>query len=76
MGTVAVMAPQPIVVPQAFLRFDLMVMLGASVALAVLAFRGGAVSRGVGAFFVSAYVVYLVALFASASHRTVLAALP
>jgi cation:H+ antiporter len=70
MGVVAIAAPEPVAVPTAFLRFDLLVMLVSAVLLAVLAFRGGAVSRPMGACFVSAYAIYLVALFASAPHRT------
>ena len=73
MGVVAVVSPEPIAVPAAFLRFDLLVMLASAGLLAVLALRGGAVSRSVGAFSVAAYVVYLVALFASAPHRTAVA---
>jgi cation:H+ antiporter len=75
MGIVAVVTPEPIVVPQAFLRFDLIVLLGSSVLLTVLAFRGGAVSRGIGVCFVAAYVAYLIALFASAPHRGTMAAI-
>ncbi len=73
MGTVAVMTPDPVVVPPAFLHFDLWVMLGSGVLLAVLALRGGAVSRPVGGFFVMAYAVYLITLFASAPHRATVA---
>jgi cation:H+ antiporter len=73
MGVVAVAAPHPVVVPQAFLRFDLLVMLGSGVLLAVLVLRGAAVSRSVGIALVSAYAVYLVTLFATAPHRATLA---
>jgi len=75
MGAVAIVAPTPIAVAPAFLRFDLWVMLGSAVVLGVLALRGGAVSRPVGACFVGAYAVYLVALYAGAPARVALAGL-
>jgi len=70
MGTVSVLAPEPIPVPPAFLRFDLFAMLAASLAVAAIAWRGGAVTRGTGAVMFGAYLAYLVLLFAQPGLRT------
>jgi cation:H+ antiporter len=73
MGLVAVVSPEPVAVPPAFLRFDLLVMLAAAGWLAVLALRGGAVSRTTGVLLVAAYLLYLVALYAPVTLRGALA---
>ena len=70
MGVVGVLAPEPIPVPPAFLSFDLLVMLGASGLLAVLAWRGGAVSRATGALLSIGYLAYMVALFLQPAARS------
>ena len=70
MGIVAVFSPEPIAVPPAFLRFDLFAMLAASLALAALAWRGGAVSRPAGALLTGAYLAYVVVLYSAPGVRT------
>lgn len=57
MGLTAMVAPVP--VPDVFLRLDLWVMLGASLALAPFVFRGIHLTRGPGIVFVLSYVVYV-----------------
>ena len=69
MGTVSVAAPTPIPVPDAFLRFDLFVMLAAAGAMAILAWRGGAVSRPAGSVLVAGYAAYMFVLFGEAPVR-------
>ena len=70
MGTVSVLSPEPISVPPAFLRFDLFAMLASSLALAWLAWRGGAVSRTAGVLLCSAYLGYMVVLYTQPALRT------
>jgi cation:H+ antiporter len=57
LGVTALIAPVP--VEGRFLRFDLPVMLAASLALALVLWRGGRIGRGVGAVALLAYGVYL-----------------
>jgi len=70
MGAVAVLAPESIPVPPAFLRFDLFAMLAATAGLAWLAWRGGAVSRGAGVALTAAYFAYLVLLYTQPALRS------
>lgn len=70
MGAVSLVAPEPVPVPPTFLRFDLVVMMVSSLALAVLAWRGGAVSRTAGVLLTVSYVAYLAALFGQPALRT------
>jgi cation:H+ antiporter len=65
MGATAMVAPAPIPVPESFLRFDLLVMLGASGLLAWFAWRRGSIGRSWGTALLAAYALYLVVLFRS-----------
>ena len=62
MGVTAVVAPDPIPVPPSFLGFDLLVMLGAAVALGYFACVRRYISRISGAVLVTAYAAYILAL--------------
>lgn len=53
---------QPLAVPAAILRFDIWVMLAATLLLIVFAITGRRLSRGEGAVFLAAYAGYLAAL--------------
>jgi cation:H+ antiporter len=57
LGATALIAPVP--VEARFLRFDLPVMLAASLALALVLWQGGRIGRGVGAVALLVYGVYL-----------------
>ncbi len=57
MGLTAMVAPVP--VPDVFLRLDLWVMLGASLALAPFVLRGIHLTRGPGIVFVLSYAAYI-----------------
>lgn len=61
-GITALVAPVP-VAPE-FLRFDLWVMLGASLLLAPFIFNQRDIGFWTGALFVAGYVAYVVALLA------------
>jgi len=63
MGLAALLAPVPIAVPPSFLHFDLFVMLGATGLLAFFAWRGSSIGRGYGLLLLTAYALYLGALF-------------
>jgi hypothetical protein len=63
MGLTAAVAPAPIAVPQAFLRFDLLVMLGAALALCGFAWSQRPIRRTAGALFVALYALYVIAVF-------------
>ena len=61
-GVAALVGPIP--VDAAILRFDLWVMLGASLVLAPFVFRSWPIGRAVGAAFTGLYVVYLLMVLA------------
>ncbi len=63
MGVAAIASPAPIPVPSGFLSLDLPVMLGASLLLTALVWRGRTIGRPAGAVMVLGYVVYLAVLF-------------
>lgn len=61
-GIAAGLANAPMPVPDAFMRFDFWVMLGASALLAVLIFAGRNIGRLAGMLFFGGYVAYIAAL--------------
>ncbi len=63
MGATAVLAPAPIPVPEEFLHFDLIVMLGAALLLGYFAWFQGSINRMSGAGLLAGYVFYIAALF-------------
>jgi cation:H+ antiporter len=63
MGIAAAASPAPIAVPPGFSSLDLPVMLGASLLLALLIWRGRPIGRLTGVVLVLAYVVYLGGVF-------------
>jgi cation:H+ antiporter len=69
MGTAAVVAPQPIPIPDGFVGFDLLVMLGAACWLAWLAWKRGIIGRVAGGALMACYLGYLTAVFLWAPGR-------
>jgi cation:H+ antiporter len=67
MGITAVVAPAPIPVPESLLRFDLLVMLAASLVLAYFAWSGGSIGRSWGTALLASYALYLVVLYGQPS---------
>jgi cation:H+ antiporter len=65
MGITAMVKPVP--VPEAFLRFDLWVMVGAALLLAPFVLRGSAIRRVGGALLCLAYGAYVWSLFSGVS---------
>jgi len=65
MGITAMVMPVP--VPAAFLKFDLWVMIGASLLLAPFVLRGNAIRRVGGAVLSIAYAAYIWSLFSGVS---------
>jgi len=63
-GTVAVIAPMEI--PPEMVRFDCLVMVGASVLILILGRTGNRISRAEGAALVAGYAAYLYAVSAAA----------
>ena len=63
MGITAVVAPTPIPVPESLLRFDLLVMVAASLVLAYFAWSGGAIGRSWGTVLLASYALYLAVLY-------------
>ncbi|QNL20254.1 calcium/sodium antiporter [Hyphobacterium sp. CCMP332] len=61
-GIAAGLANAPMPVPDAFMRFDFWVMLGASALLALLIFAGRNIGRLAGVLFFGGYVAYIAAL--------------
>jgi cation:H+ antiporter len=67
MGLATAASPSPIDVPPGFLSLDLPVMLGSSIVLALLVWRGRPIGRWVGAIFLTAYAAYLFVLISTAT---------
>ncbi len=67
MGITALVAPDPIPIPDELLRFDLVVMLAAAAALSYLAWFRGTIGRTAGSALLASYAIYLVALYGQAS---------
>jgi cation:H+ antiporter len=61
-GIAAGLANAPMPVPDAFMRFDFWVMLGASALLALLIYAGRNIGRLAGVLFFGGYVAYIAAL--------------
>jgi cation:H+ antiporter len=59
MGLASLLAPQPIPVPEAVLHFDLPVMLGSALALALFTWTGRPISLRSGALLLAGYVAYV-----------------
>jgi cation:H+ antiporter len=76
MGLTAMLSPAPIAVPPAFLRFDLLVMLATTGALFFLAWRGRSIGRALGLVLLTAYALYLGALFSTPSPATAMLGIP
>jgi cation:H+ antiporter len=76
MGLTAMLSPAPIAVPPAFLRFDLLVMLATTGALFFLAWRGRSIGRALGLILLTAYALYLGALFSTPSPATAMLSIP
>jgi cation:H+ antiporter len=70
MGLAAMLSPAPIAVPPGFLRFDLLVMLAATGALFFFAWRGRSIGRALGLVLLTAYALYLGALFSTPAPVT------
>lgn len=66
MGITPMIADVPI--PDAFLYFDLWVMLIAALAIVPFAMAGRTITRGAGMFFLAAYGAYMYFLFVADSH--------
>jgi len=66
MGITPMIADVPI--PDAFLYFDLWVMLIAAMAIVPFAMAGRTITRGAGVFFLTAYGAYMYFLFVADSH--------
>ncbi len=64
-GVAALVSPAPIASTPGMVRWDFPVMVGAAVLLALLTWRGKAITRGPGALMVVAYGVYIVVVFVS-----------
>ena len=62
MGVTIFVAPAPIPVPPAILHFDLPVMLGSTLALAMFTWTGRSIGARSGALLLTVYVVYVAAL--------------
>ena len=62
MGVTAMLAPVPI--PETFLRYDLWIMLAASIAIVPFALMRGSITRVPAAAFVTCYVAYIAFVFA------------
>jgi len=62
LGVAAAISPQPIAVPRGFFSLDLPVMLGAALAISVLAWLKRPVGRTAGVMFLVAYAAYLLLL--------------
>jgi cation:H+ antiporter len=62
MGVASMVAPEPIALPADILRFDLPVMLGTALTLAVFTWTGRAIGFRSGAVLLAGYVVYVGAL--------------
>lgn len=70
LGISGLFIPGAIPVPEAVLRFDMLILIAASIACIPIFFTGHKVSRWEGALFFSFYVAYVVYLFlASAEHE-------
>lgn len=62
-GVAAIVSPSPIPVPPDFLGFDLLVMIGAALALGYFAWFKGTITRTSGATLLGGYATYLFVLF-------------
>jgi cation:H+ antiporter len=62
MGVAALLSPEPIPVPDAFLRLDLPVMIGAALALSLFTLRRAPIGRRAGILLTAGYGIYLLAL--------------
>jgi len=62
-GVAAIISPSPIPVPPEFLGFDLLVMIGAALALGYFAWFKGSITRTSGATLLGGYAAYIVLLF-------------
>ncbi|MEN8182029.1 MAG: calcium/sodium antiporter [Myxococcota bacterium] len=76
MGLAAMLSPAPIAVPPGFLRFDLLVMLAATGVLFFFAWRGRSIGRAFGLVLLTAYALYLGALFSTPAPVTAMLSIP
>jgi cation:H+ antiporter len=65
MGIAAIVAPDGIPVPPSFLRFDLIVMMAATLLLAWFAWRRSSIGVGYGLALLACYVLYIASLFSA-----------
>lgn len=75
LGITATVSPEGIRVPPAALRFDLPVVIGASIACLPIFFTGWRISRIEGAIFLGGYGAYVAVLFLAAAGHPALAGL-
>jgi cation:H+ antiporter len=72
LGLASVVAPEGVPVPPAVVRFDLLVMLAATIACLPILFTGHGIDRWEGLVFVGYYVAYTVFLFLQAEQHAAL----